>query len=294
MPSAGAPATRCGCCGALTTARDGVSVRVADVRHPPGTMGAHAHGVPHLVVVLAGGFSERAGTHVREAGRGTVLYRPAGEEHSETYDEPVTRYVSIALPRTYVPARFRGGAVPSLCVRGDEAMLALAARLAREIVSADAAATVVLDALALELAARALDPRPNARGSERWIATARAMIEADHASVTPGGIADALGLDASYVARTFRERLGRSVGDAIRAARIAAAARRLAAEPDVSLADVAVNAGFFDQSHFSRAFKRVAGMTPGAFRGAHRSNPSKTVALRDEILGAWDSATVAS
>jgi AraC-like DNA-binding protein len=34
----------------------------------------------------------------------------------------------------------------------------------------------------------------------------------------------------------------------------------------VKLADVAMAAGFYDQSHFSKAFKQVTGLTPTQFR----------------------------
>jgi AraC-like DNA-binding protein len=40
----------------------------------------------------------------------------------------------------------------------------------------------------------------------------------------------------------------------------------LQAGTDLSLAEVAANAGFSDQSQFSHHFKHLAGVTPGQFR----------------------------
>jgi len=37
-------------------------------------------------------------------------------------------------------------------------------------------------------------------------------------------------------------------------------------QAEMSLADIALATGFADQSHFTRAFRRVTGMSPGAFR----------------------------
>ncbi|MCV4275796.1 helix-turn-helix domain-containing protein [Pseudomonas capsici] len=34
----------------------------------------------------------------------------------------------------------------------------------------------------------------------------------------------------------------------------------------VNLTEAAYSGGFFDQSHMTRAFKKVVGMTPGSFR----------------------------
>jgi AraC-like DNA-binding protein len=36
--------------------------------------------------------------------------------------------------------------------------------------------------------------------------------------------------------------------------------------PKRSLADIAVETGFADQPHFTRAFSKAVGMTPGAWR----------------------------
>jgi AraC-like DNA-binding protein len=40
---------------------------------------------------------------------------------------------------------------------------------------------------------------------------------------------------------------------------------------DLSLAQVAARAGFSNQSHFSRHFRRLVGVTPGQFRTPARS-----------------------
>jgi AraC family transcriptional regulator len=48
-------------------------------------------------------------------------------------------------------------------------------------------------------------------------------------------------------------------------------ARRLLDATDVALSDVALRAGFADQAHFTRLFKRQFGVTPGAFTRARRA-----------------------
>ena len=48
--------------------------------------------------------------------------------------------------------------------------------------------------------------------------------------------------------------------------RVERARQLLQAGTDLSLAEVALHAGFSDQSQFSHHFKRVVGVTPGHFR----------------------------
>jgi AraC family transcriptional regulator len=48
--------------------------------------------------------------------------------------------------------------------------------------------------------------------------------------------------------------------------RVERARQLLQAAPELSLAEVALNAGFSDQSTFTRHFKRLVGVTPRQFR----------------------------
>ena len=58
-----------------------------------------------------------------------------------------------------------------------------------------------------------------------------------------------------------------SVGEYRRRRRLDYARRKLA-DPRLSLAEVAIDAGFADQSHLTRAFRRVTGVTPGQYRAS--------------------------
>ena len=59
--------------------------------------------------------------------------------------------------------------------------------------------------------------------------------------------------------------------NACRALRIASSTLERSIFQLVALAEICAMLGYFDQSHFSRAFKAVTGMTPGAYRAqTHR------------------------
>jgi AraC-like DNA-binding protein len=59
------------------------------------------------------------------------------------------------------------------------------------------------------------------------------------------------------------------MGSYVRRLRLDWAARELV-RSETSLAGVALEAGFADQSHFTRFFKRHTGLTPQAYRRAMR------------------------
>jgi AraC-like DNA-binding protein len=74
-----------------------------------------------------------------------------------------------------------------------------------------------------------------------------------------------------HVSRVFRRCHGETLRDYIRRLRIQEACRLLKSGAR-SIAEVALEIGYYDESHFAKAFKRVIGTTPGQYRdavGAH-------------------------
>ena len=78
------------------------------------------------------------------------------------------------------------------------------------------------------------------------------------------------GLSATHFNRRFRQTLRMTPLEYLRTVRVQAA-RRLLAQSTASLAEIAVDTGFTDQSHFTRRFREATGMTPQAYRQRFRS-----------------------
>jgi AraC family transcriptional regulator len=73
-------------------------------------------------------------------------------------------------------------------------------------------------------------------------------------------------LSAYNFARQFKRATGRPPHRYVLARRIERAQQLLQPDGDLSLAEVAADTGFSDQSQFSRQFKRITGITPRQFR----------------------------
>jgi len=78
-------------------------------------------------------------------------------------------------------------------------------------------------------------------------------------------LARQIGFSPYHFARLFRQTTGQSPHQFVLRQRIERA-QRLLAEGSMPLAHVAVESGFADQSHLTRAFKRQLGLTPRAYR----------------------------
>jgi AraC family transcriptional regulator len=138
----------------------------------------------------------------------------------------------------------------------------------------DAASPLAIEGLLLELVAAASRLREQNGGSgrrPRWLEDARDLIHLELAArPSLGGLAQSVGVHPVTLARAFRLAFGCTVGEYVRSLRIERAAHQLA-QTDLPLAEIALGAGFADQSHFSNLFRRHMGLSPFKFRRVVRS-----------------------
>jgi AraC family transcriptional regulator len=84
-------------------------------------------------------------------------------------------------------------------------------------------------------------------------------------------IAQVVGVHPVYLATAFRKKFGLTIGEFVRKLRIEHACDELI-KGDLPLAAIALDAGFVDQSHFSKVFKLQVGTTPANYRRIFRSS----------------------
>jgi AraC-like DNA-binding protein len=93
-----------------------------------------------------------------------------------------------------------------------------------------------------------------------------AYIDAHYAeNISIADIARESGYSESQFRRIFGRVISKSPNNYITTIRLNAA-RKLLTTTKKSVTEIAAEVGFFDQSHFTRAFKRERGITPGQYR----------------------------
>jgi AraC family transcriptional regulator len=141
-------------------------------------------------------------------------------------------------------------------------------RIYREFRRRDAAAELVIQGLVLELLGECLrqqngsaaDTLPDSARQCRELLCARFQ---ERLSIIE--IAKCVGVHPVHLCRAFHGCYGRTIGEFVRELRMRWASEQLALAKR-SLATIAVEAGFCDQSHFNRTFQRFTGMAPGKYR----------------------------
>jgi AraC-like DNA-binding protein len=92
-----------------------------------------------------------------------------------------------------------------------------------------------------------------------------------HRDISRDETARHAGISPSHFSRLLKERTGRSFTELLRQCRVDLACDLLRST-DQSLAQIADNCGFCDQSYFTRVFQDVKGVTPKLFRDGERAN----------------------
>jgi AraC family transcriptional regulator len=242
---------------------------LADVVYPTGVrLPRHAHERAYFCLIRQGAYTEQYGRRTRVCGPMTLAFHPAGEAHSQALGRTVAsfnvevgsewmeRVREVAGPLDQ-PIEFHGGYVAEL-----------GSGLFNEFSREDSDAALAIESLAAEiLGAIARSGVSSAAGRPpRWLIEARDMLDARFPeSPTLRGIAREAGVHPVYFASLFRRFHGCSAGEYVRRRRIEYVRNQLASS-DLPLAAIALDAGFADQSHFTRTFKRFTGMTPAQYR----------------------------
>src|SRR5206468_7519190 len=85
------------------------------------------------------------------------------------------------------------------------------------------------------------------------------------ARLTLDDLSDEVGVHPVHLSRVFRRFIGEGIGEHVHRLRVRAACEQMRV-PEMTMAEISLNLGFSDQSHFTRAFRRVTGISPGRFR----------------------------
>ena len=113
-----------------------------------------------------------------------------------------------------------------------------------------------------------------------WLLKAHNLIhERFQGRLTLRMISAEVGVHPAHLSRVFHRHYGQTVGFYIRMLRIKRAIKELSLR-NKSLVAVAMDSGFYDQSHFHHVFKRYTGLTPAEFMRSYTS--SYTMRRREE------------
>ncbi|HWS70578.1 MAG TPA: helix-turn-helix domain-containing protein, partial [Thermoanaerobaculia bacterium] len=220
-----------------------------------------------LAFVLEGRLQQTLDGHGFEAGTGEALYSPRGSRIERSPAEGERRLLTLAFtrePELEFSVPFRNLDVPRHVKAGTFADLPH--RLSAELHRNDAVSRLKIEGLLLQIvgdAARLPCMRRNTLPA--WLPLAVRVMDEEFVRIGVGEVAAAVRIDPVHMAREFRRHYGFGPGEYLRRLRIDRASKLLS-DSSLPLTDVAAESGFCDQSHLTRVFKSVLGLTPSHYR----------------------------
>lgn len=239
---------------------------------PGDELARHTHDRACVAVMLGGSFDLRIDDQCLHCAPTAVFTEPAGETHSNHIGSSGAR-VLVVQPDPDERELLRPFAdfLNRTSHRHHAGIAERAARLAGELECPDDLAPLAAEGIVLEmLVALARVGDGDVRPAPAWLLRAQELLHARFAEpLRAAEIAREVSVHPAHLARAFRRCFRVSMGGYVRRLRLEWAARELDGS-EVPLAGLALAAGFADQSHFTRAFKRYSGLTPSAYRRTRR------------------------
>lgn len=257
---------------------DGIVAR--ERTYAPGSvLEEHVHEYAVLVLVLEGEFDERCRGEQERRRPSALRIMPAGEPHSNVYGPSGARcFLTEIHPerleawthraRTLCqPAHYQPKTIPA----------GIARRMHGEFTVGDDVAMIAIEGLLCELitgvdrllADTSTDLAPT------WLRRVRARLQEEfRAPLRLAALAGEAGVHPGHLHRMFRRHYRSTPAQYVAQLRIAWAQQALLC-PNAAIGRVALEAGFSDQAHFTRRFRRVTGTTPGEYRQARCGQPAR-------------------
>jgi AraC family transcriptional regulator len=223
----------------------------------------HQHEDAYFCLIVKGSFDEAFEGRRRTCYPSLLAFHPAGERHSQHIGSAGVVSFNIELAK---PADLPGLEEPRTFEQSIPDLLAR--RLYEEFREDDPLSSLALEGLALQLvaaASRTALPEPGFR-KPAWVKRVREYLDSRFRdSFSLEDVAREVDLHPVYVAGAFHKLEGCTVGEYVRRRRIEFAKEEIR-RGDRRLCEIAELAGFADQSHFTRVFRRAEGTTPREFQ----------------------------
>jgi AraC family transcriptional regulator len=248
---------------------------ITETVYPPlFSLVSHCHERPYFSLLMEGSYTEKLRTRDELCSRGVVIFHPPEEVHSDKFQEHRSRCLNVHLEQeTWTRLQEEGIKLNRrlYCTAGF--VPHLARRIDLELRKHDPISELLLEGLILELVglvARS-DTDWKIDDCPTWLKLVGEVIQDRFAEPLSLAILSRYaGVHAVHLCRAFRKHFGCSPGEFLRQIRIHFACDALKTN-QYSIAEIALSAGFSDQTAFSRTFKRITGQTPGQYRRSWQS-----------------------
>ncbi len=246
-----------------------LGLKLYEVKSGAMAVPAHRHETAYFCMLLDGDFENDYGSALLPFDTSLNVFHPAGTVHTSIVGARGAHLLTVETTSDWIARAEAHGRVPAGPAPLARAESRAGRQLLRELRQAQPCSLLAIEGLVLELLAGVLRAPRAPCDSPVWLERARELLHGEYAQPwTLADLAARLGAEPTRLSTAFRRRFGHGVGDYLRGLRVRHVKEALPG--DAALADIALSAGFADQAHCTRVFKRFTGTTPGQARRALR------------------------
>ncbi len=226
---------------------------------------AHAHDWPTMVIVRLGSLTETCEGGTAHYDGPAIILHPSRRSHADDIDVGGLETITITFDPAWLRARVEQLPLESRGWTNAAARLQ-GRRLAHAWANPSSSSADLRELTGATL--RGLLSQDTKSVAPQWLGKVAEILN----TATPPSteqIATSLGLHPDWFRQAYKKAVGEGVWETVRRKRVERA-MRLARATTSSLAQIAADVGFADQSHMNRAFQSLCGRTPLVVRHENR------------------------
>ena len=229
----------------------------------------HSHELAHFQLLLDGSYLENCGGKDVSSSPMTISWHRPGIIHKDEIGVKGGRFFMVELHPASIEQLRQFARLPEDFYVRNSPLVWLACRLYHEFKNWQFCSDLVAEGITLEMLA--FSARKQGAAEKQPPSWLRRVVEKLNEEFIWNFSTEELAIEANvhpvHLAAVFRQFYNETMGEYVQKLRIAHASKLLL-DKEIPLIDIAQSAGFSDQSHFTRIFKRFVGITPGAFRNS--------------------------
>jgi AraC family transcriptional regulator len=227
----------------------------------------HSHEQALFCLSLRGVYSEQYGTRNITYLPGSIVFHPADEEHATEVNEIGSQVFVIEIGPEWIQRLEEYSCTPSSVIDLNHSEMSwYGKRMFYAFNESGIDNDMQIEGLVLELLSCLVKGNSKKCEVPAWLPKVLELLRRDcQQSHTIEAIAKEIGINPNQLSRTFRKCMRQSIAEYVNRLRVEFASEQLRCT-SMDLRDVAIKAGFADQSHLTRIFKRYVGNTPAAYR----------------------------
>ena len=247
------------------------SLRVVEAWFPPrAVLHPHTHDRSIFAMMLFGGFETRIGSRFLECAPGSSWTEPNSEKHAN-HVGAAGAHVLVIQPdhrreELFAPV---SRLLDEVWLLEHPAVACAAPRIIEALRAPSDASALAIEAdvvAALSLAAGLRHRDGNGNRAPAWLVRVREVLHEEwRAAPSLSRLASIAGVHPCHLAHVFKDRVGESIGTYVQRTRVIWALGQVA-NTSRSISQIAVEAGYWDQSHLTRQCVRLTRVTPAALR----------------------------